>query len=328
MEAGATVKAIVIHETGGPDVLNQEEVSEPSPGPGQILIDVEAAGLNFIDTYHRSGLYSIDLPFTPGLEGAGTVAGVGPDVTAFTVGDRVAWSGSLGSYAERHVVAESSAVPIPDAVDTEVAAAVILQGLTAHYLAIDTYPLRSGDTCLVHAGAGGVGLLLTQIAVMRGARVVTTVGTYEKAELSRAAGADEVIVYAGHDFKEAVEAVIGEHSIDVVYDGVGQATFDQSIDLLRPRGTMVTYGNSSGPVPPVAPLTLTQKGSLFLTRPTMAHYLRTRDELLARAGDLFGWISEGRLVVRIGAEFPMARAADAHRALEARLTTGKVLILP
>ncbi|HET9261112.1 MAG TPA: quinone oxidoreductase [Acidimicrobiia bacterium] len=322
------MKAIVIHETGPPDVLSHEDVTEPSPGDGQILVDVEAAGLNFIDTYHRSGLYPMDLPLIPGLEGAGTVVTVGTGVTGFAVGDRVAWSNALGSYSERHVVAESSAVPIPDGVDTKIAAAVILQGLTAHYLVMDTYPLQSGDTCLIHAGAGGVGLLLTQIAAMRGARVVTTVGTEEKAGLSRAAGADEVVVYTGHDFRDAVAELIGEHSIDVVYDGVGQATFDQSIDLLRPRGMMVTYGNSSGPVPPISPLTLTQKGSLFLTRPTMAHYLRTRDELLGRAEDLFGWISEGRIDVRIGAEYPLTEAADAHRALEARQTTGKVLILP
>lgn len=322
------MKATVIHETGGPEVLSHEDVREPVPGPGQLLVDVDAAGLNFIDTYHRSGLYTMDLPFTPGLEGAGTVAGVGDGVTEFVVGDRVAWSGALGSYAERHLVAETSAVPVPEGVETKVAAAVLLQGLTAHYLAVDTYPVQSGEICLIHAGAGGVGLLLTQIAVMRGARVVTTVGTEEKAELSRAAGAHDVVVYAGHDFKEAVESLVGEHSIDVVYDGVGQATFDQGIDLLRPRGMMVTYGNASGPVPPIAPLTLTQKGSLFLTRPTMAHYLRTREELLGRAEDLFRWVSEGRLDVRIGAEFPLTRAADAHRALEARQTTGKVLILP
>lgn len=322
------MKAIVVHETGDPGVLSHEEVAKPPVGPGQVLVDVEAAGLNFIDTYHRSGLYPMNLPFIPGLEGAGTVIDIGTGVSEFEVGDRVAWSSALGSYAEQHVVAEASAVPIPDGVDTSVAAAALLQGLTAHYLAVDTYPLRRGDTCLIHAGAGGVGLLLTQIAAMRGARVVTTVGTDAKAELSLAAGADEVVVYAGHDFKDAVEGLVGEHAIDVVYDGVGKATFDQSIDLLRPRGMMVTYGNSSGPVPPVAPLTLTQKGSLFLTRPTMAHYLRTRDELLQRAADLFGWISEGRLDVRIGSEYPLSRAADAHRALETRQTTGKVLLRP
>lgn len=322
------MKAIVIHEAGGPEVLISEEVPEPSPGPGELLVEVSAAGLNFIDTYQRSGLYPMTFPFTPGLDGAGTVIETGPDVSGFEVGDRVAWSQALGSYADRHVVREASAVPIPDGIDTRIAAAVLLQGLTAHFLAIDTYPLKSGDTCLIHAGAGGVGLLLTQIAKMRGAQVITTAGTPEKAEVSRAAGADDVVVYTDTDFKEAVEDIVGEKAVDVVYDGVGQATFDQSIDLLRPRGMMVTYGNSSGPVPPLAPLILSQKGSLFLTRPTMAHYLRTRDELLGRTDDLFGWITDGQLDVRIGAEFPLAEAADAHRALEARNTTGKVLIVP
>lgn len=322
------MKAIVVHEAGGPEVLSSEDVPDPSPGPAELLVGVSAAGLNFIDTYQRSGLYPMTFPFTPGLDGAGTVMEIGSDVTDFGVGDRVAWSGTLGSYAERHVVPEVSAVPIPDEVDTRIAAAVLLQGLTAHYLAIDTYPLQSGDTCVIHAGAGGVGLLLTQIAKMRGARVITTTGTREKAELSRAAGADDVVVYTDTDFKDAVEDLVGEKAVDVVYDGVGRATFDQSIDLLRPRGMMVTYGNSSGPVPPIAPLILSQKGSLFLTRPTMAHYLRTREELLSRTGDLFDWITDGQLDVRIGAEFPLADAADAHRALESRSTTGKVLIVP
>lgn len=322
------MKAIVIHQAGGAEVLNLEEVAESSPGPGELAVEVSAAGLNFIDTYQRSGLYPMTFPFTPGLDGAGIVVETGPDVVEFEVGDRVAWSGTLGSYSERHLVPEASAVLVPDEVDIRIAAAVLLQGLTAHYLAIDTYPLQSGETCLVHAGAGGVGLLLTQIAKMRGARVITTAGTPEKAELTRAAGADEAIVYTETDFKEAVEELVGEKAVDVVYDGVGQATFDKSIDLLRPRGMMVTYGNSSGPVPPLAPLILSQKGSLFLTRPTMAHYLRNREELMGRADELFTWISDGRLDVRIGAEFPLARAADAHRALEARATTGKVLILP
>jgi NADPH2:quinone reductase len=292
------------------------------------LVDVDAAGLNFIDTYQRSGLYPLAFPFTPGVEGAGTVAAVGDDVTGFSVGDRVGWVGVLGTYAEKHIVAAERAIPIPIGMETDVVAAVLLQGITAHYLANDTFPLKKGDRCLIHAAAGGVGLLLTQIAVMKGAMVVTTVGSEEKAELSRAAGADEVIVYRQVDFKEEVEKLIGANSLDVVFDGVGAATFDKGLDLLRPRGMMVTFGNASGPVPAVAPLILAEKGSIFLTRPTMAHYIQTRDELLSRANDLFDWVSTGALDVRIGHRYPLGRAGDAHRALEGRETTGKVLLHP
>jgi NADPH2:quinone reductase len=322
------MKAIVIHEAGGPDKLRIEQVPEPTPGPADLLVDVDAAGLNFIDTYQRSGLYPLTFPFTPGVEGAGTVAAVGDDVTGFSVGDRVGWVGVLGTYAEKHIVAAERAIPIPIGMETDVVAAVLLQGITAHYLANDTFPLKKGDRCLIHAAAGGVGLLLTQIAVMKGAMVVTTVGSEEKAELSRAAGADEVIVYRQVDFKEEVEKLIGANSLDVVFDGVGAATFDKGLDLLRPRGMMVTFGNASGPVPAVAPLILAEKGSIFLTRPTMAHYIQTRDELLSRANDLFDWVSTGALDVRIGHRYPLGRAGDAHRALEGRETTGKVLLHP
>jgi NADPH2:quinone reductase len=322
------MRAIVIHEIGGPEKLLLEEVAEPKPGPGEILVSVEAAGLNFIDTYHRIGLYPLEFPFTPGLEGAGTVVQAGDEVDAFANGDRVGWCNALGSYAEQIVLPADKAIPIPDGVGPDQAAAVLLQGITAHYLAADTYPLEAGDRCLIHAGAGGVGLLLTQIARMRGAHVITTVGSEDKVELSRDAGAHEVIVYTEVDFKEAVEDLFGPQSLDVVYDGVGAATFDKGIDLLRPRGMMVTFGNASGPVPPVPPLLLSQKGSLFLTRPTMAHYMRTREELLSRAEDLFDWVAEGALDVLIGGEYPLERAAEAHIALEGRQTTGKVLIRP
>jgi len=322
------MKAIVVHEAGGPEKLVIENVPDPEPGPGELLVDVAAAGLNFIDTYHRGGLYPLEFPFTPGLEGAGEVVSAGSDVEGFSAGDRVGWVNVLGTYAGKHVVPAERVVPIPDDVADDVAAAVLLQGITAHYLASDTFPLKPGDKCLVHAGAGGVGLLLTQIAHMRGARVITTVGTEEKATLSRDAGADEVIVYSEVDFADAVESSVGPHALDVVYDGVGAATFEKSIDLLRPRGLMVTFGNASGPVPEIAPLLLAEKGSIFLTRPTMAHYIQTREELLGRSGDLFGWIRSGDLQVRIGAEYPLERAADAHRSLEARQTTGKVILRP
>jgi len=322
------MKAIVVHEAGGPERLTLEEVADPSPGAGDLLVEVESAGLNFIDTYQRSGLYPLDFPFTPGLEGAGTVAAVGEGVTGFSVGDRVGWVSTLGTYAEQHLVPAENAIPIPEQLDTDVVAAVLLQGITAHYLANDTFPLKEGDRCLIHAAAGGVGLLLTQIADMKGATIITTVGTAEKAELSRAAGADEVINYREVDFKEAVEQSIGAHNLDVVFDGVGAATFDKGLDLLRPRGMMVTFGNASGPVPEISPLILAQKGSLFLTRPTMAHYIQTREELLGRANELFDWIAAGRLEVRIGHEYPLERVAEAHRALEGRETTGKVLLHP
>lgn len=328
MEGEATVKAIVVSEKGGPEKLVMADVDDPTPGPGELLVRVAAAGLNYIDTYHRGGLYPMDFPMTPGLEGAGSVVAIGSDVEGFSESDRVGWVAALGSYSELHLVPADKAIPLPDEVEAKTAAAVLLQGITAHYLATDTFPLSRGNRCLVHAGAGGVGLLLTQISKMRGAEVITTVGTEAKAELSRKAGADRVIVYTDDDFKEAIVGEFGEDGIDVVYDGVGAATFEKGLDILRPRGMMVTFGNASGPVPEVSPLLLMQKGSLFLTRPTMFHYIATREALLGRASDLFDWISSGDLNVLIGDEYPLAEAAEAHRALEGRQTTGKVLLIP
>jgi NADPH2:quinone reductase len=328
MEGGATVKAIVVAEGGGPEKLVLADVPDPTPAVGELIVQVSAAGLNFIDTYQRGGLYPMDFPFTPGLEGAGVVVEVGESVDDFSIGDRVGWTSVIGSYAEKHAVPADAAIPIPEAVDEATTAAMLLQGVTAHYLATDTYSLARGDRCLIHAGAGGVGLLLTQIAKLYGAEVVTTVGTDQKAQLSKDAGSDHVVVYTRENFKDAIEDAYGPHPLDVIYDGVGAATFEDSLDLLRPRGMMVTFGNASGPVPAVSPLTLAQKGSLFLTRPTMTHYLQTREELLGRANALFEWIADGHLNVRVGAEYPLEQASDAHRALEGRQTTGKVLLEP
>ena len=322
------MKAMTIPRTGGPEVMEWTDVDEPDAGPDEVVIAVEAAGVNFIDTYHRTGLYPMELPIVPGLEGAGTVVAAGAATDDIAVGDRVAWSGGLGSYAERVAVAAAGVVPVPDSVPADIAAAAMLQGLTAHYLTTDTFPLGAGARCLIHAGAGGVGLLLIQLAKMRGAEVFTTVGSEDKAELARSAGADHVILYREVDFGDAVEEIAGPNALDVVYDGVGKTVFDRSLELLRMRGMMVQFGNASGAVDPVAPLRLSRGGSLFLTRPTLFHYIATRSELLRRATDLFGWIEAGELDVRIGARFPMADAGDAHRALEGRRTTGKVLLVP
>jgi NADPH2:quinone reductase len=322
------MQGIEIREHGGPEVLTWAELAEQEPGAGEMLVEVAGAGVNFIDTYQRTGLYPVDLPFTPGLEGAGTVAAVGPDVEAFEVGDRVAWTSVLGTYAERVVVPADKAVAVPDGVDLDVAAAVMLQGMTAHYLAIDTFPLKPGDRCLIHAGAGGVGLLLIQVAKRLGAEVFTTVGTAEKGELAAAAGADHVIIYTEQDFGDAIEATAGVRPLDVVYDGVGAATFDRGLELLRSRGLMALFGQSSGVVGPLDPAVLNRHGSLFLTRPSLFHYIAERSELERRSSDLFGWIAAGELDVRIGARFELAQAADAHRALEGRQTTGKVLLVP
>jgi NADPH2:quinone reductase len=319
---------IQIIELGGPEVLTWAELPEPEAGDGEIVVEVASAGLNFIDTYHRTGLYPMGLPFTPGLEGAGAVVAVGAGVDSLAVGDHVAWPTSIGSYAERVAMSASSVVAVPEAVDLEVAAAVPLQGMTAHFLATDTYPLMPGDRCLIHAGAGGVGLLLIQIAKMRGAEVFTTVGSPEKAELATVAGADHTILYRDVDFAEAVTEIAGERPLDVLYDGVGKAVFAQSLTLLRPRGMMVTFGNASGPVDPISPLELSANGSLYLTRPTLFHHVATHDEMQRRADDLFAWIESGELDVRIGERFAMRDAAEAHRALEGRRTTGKVILIP
>ena len=322
------MKAIRIDSHGGPEVLRLGEEPDPSPGDGELLVRVEAAGLNFIDVYHRTGLYPNPLPLTPGLEGAGVVTGVGPGVTGFREGDRVAWTRVLGSYAESVLVPAEQAVAIPDGIDTQTAAAVMLQGLTAHYLCNSTYAVKSGDTCLVHAAAGGVGLLLVQMARAKGARVFGTVSTDEKAALAREAGADEVILYTREDFLEAVQNHTAGRGVEVVYDAVGKDTFEKSLDCLASRGMMVSYGQSSGPVPPIEPLMLSQKGSLFLTRPVLFHYIPDRPSLEARSADVLGAVASGQLKVRIGQTFPLAEAAEAHRALEGRKTTGKVLLLP
>ncbi len=329
MEGGAILRAVYVHEKGGPEKLTVGEGPDPEAGPGEILVEVAAAGLNYIDTYHRSGLYPTEYPMIPGVEGAGRVIDVGPGVEEYRVGDRVAWPwGVVGSYAEKLALPTRWAVPIPEDQTEDSAVALMVQGMTAHYLATDTFPLRPGARCLIHAGAGGVGLLLTQVAKIRGAEVITTVGTDEKAEMSRRAGADHVVVYTRDDFGAAVEEIHGPAALDVVYDGVGAATFERGLDLLRPRGMMVTYGNASGPPAPFSPLVLSRKGSLYLTRPTLADYIQTREEMMGRAADLFRWSAEGRVTVHIGAEFSLEEAAQAHRALEGRLTTGKILIRP
>jgi NADPH2:quinone reductase len=319
---------IQIEAPGGPEVLAWRELPEPEPGENDVIVEVEAAGLNFIDTYQRSGLYEVALPFVPGLEGAGMVVWTGGAVESLTIGDRVAWPGSPGSYATLARLPADRVVKVPETIGHEVAAAIPLQGMTAHYLAIDTYPLAEGSRCLIHAGAGGVGLLLIQIAKLRGAEVFTTVGSEEKAELAKGAGADHTILYRDVDFAEAVTEIAGPRPLDVVYDGVGQSVFDASLSVLRPRGTMATFGNASGPVPPVAPLTLSANGSLFLTRPTLVDHIASRADLERRADDLFGWIASGDLHVRVGEHFAMRDAADAHRAIEGRQTTGKVLLVP
>jgi len=320
--------ALRIHETGGPEKIVAEDVPAPAPGAGQVRIRVEAAGVNFIDTYKRSGLYPVPRPHTLGQEAAGEITAVGADVTEFRVGDRVASAAVEGAYAAEAVIPAAQTVRVPDSVPSRLAAAVMLQGLTAHYLACDTFPLKPGDTALVHAAAGGVGQLLVQIAKLRGARVLATAGTDDKARLAREAGADAVCVYTRENFTEAARAFTEGRGVDVVYDGVGQATFTGSLDSLRPRGLLVSFGNASGAVPPFAPLLLSQKGSLFLTRPTLAHHTRTPAELQARAADLFAWIAADALRVHVGASYPLAAAAEAHRALEARATTGKVLLVP
>ena len=322
------MKAVRVHAPGGPEALRYEDVPDPKPQAGEAVVGVEAAGVNFIDVYHRTGLYKASLPGTLGQEGAGTVVAVAPDVADLKPGDRVAWASVIGAYAEQAAVPAHRLVKLPPGVSTRQGAAAMLQGMTAHYLACSTYPLKPGDACLVHAGAGGVGLLLTQIAKHRGARVFTTVSTAEKARLSRGAGADATIDYTTQDFEVEVRRLTDGRGVQVVYDSVGKTTFERSLASLAPRGMMVLFGQSSGPVGPFDPQVLNQRGSLFLTRPTLFHYIASRAELLERAGEVLSWISEGRLKLRIEHEFPLAAAAEAHRALEGRRTTGKVLLLP
>lgn len=322
------MKAIRNHETGGPDVLCYEDVADPTPGAGELLIDVQAIGVNFIEVYQRQGLYPLQRPFTPGAEAAGVVSAIGPGVTDFAVGDRVVSETVRGAYAERAIVAASRAIKIPDGVSTKQAAAVCLQGFTAHYLSTSTFPLAPGHRALIHAAAGGVGLLLVQMAKRRGAFVIGTASTDEKRRLAREAGADEVIDYTTHDFAAEAKRITNDAGVHVVYDSVGRSTFDKSLDVLVRRGMMVLFGQSSGPVPPFDPQILNRKGSLFLTRPKLGDYAATRNELLSRANDVLGWVASGELKVRLGAEFALRDAADAHRALEGRRTTGKVLLIP
>ena len=323
------MKALRVHEHGGPEVVKYEEIDVPTPGRGEAVVKIAAAGVNFIDVYYRSGLNKPpSLPFTLGMEAAGTVTAIGDGVTEVNVGDRVAYCMVLGAFAEYAAVPAWRLVPLPDAVSFDTAAAMMLQGMTAHYLTRDTYPLQPGQTALVHAAAGGAGFLIVQAARKRGAKVIATVGTDAKAEIAREAGADEVIVYSKQEFDAEVKRLTDGRGVDVVYDSVGAATFEKSLNSLRPRGFMVLFGNSSGPVPAIAPLTLAAKGSLFLTRPGLNAYSATREEIVSRTNDLFAWLQSGDLKVRIHAVRPLAEARQAHEALEARQTTGKLLLRP
>jgi len=320
------MKAIRVHEYGQEDKLTYEQIPVPIPGPGQVRVKVEAIGLNFVDIYNRKGLYGQPLPFTPGTECAGVVDAVGEGVSDFAPGDRVATERAIGSYAELTVAPAIGLYRLPEDISARQAAATMLQGLTAHYLTSSTYPLKRGETALVHAAAGGVGLLLVQMAKRTGARVIGTVSTEEKAVLAGSAGADDVILYQNIDFARETRRLTDGRGVEVVYDSVGQATFDKSLDCLKPRGYLVLFGQSSGPVPPVDPQILNRKGSLFLTRPTLGSYTLTREEFMWRANDIFGWLAAGELSVRIDRIFPLAEAAAAHRYLENRQSKGKILL--
>jgi len=322
------MKAIRIHSPGGPEVLTYEDIPMPEPKAGEARVKIDAIGVNFIDVYHRTGLYPMKTPFTLGVEGAGIVDAVGDGVTEVKKGDRVAYAMIPGSYAEYAIVPATKLVPVPESVDTKTAAATMLQGMTAHYLTLSAYNLKKGDTALVHAAAGGVGLLLVQAAKMVGARVIGTVSTETKAELARQAGADEIILYTQSDFLAEVKTLTEGRGVNVVYDSVGATTFEKSLDCLRPRGYLVLFGQSSGPVAPFDPGKLAGKGSLFLTRPSLAHYTLDRAELLERSGDLFSWIQSGKLKPRIEKVIPMKDAAEAQRQLEGRKTTGKIVLIP
>jgi NADPH2:quinone reductase len=321
-------RAVRVRRTGGPEVLEVEDVEVGAPGPGELLVDVAAAGVNYIDTYQRGGIYPIELPFTLGQEGAGVVRAVGAGVRTFACGDRVAWQGVLGSYAQQALVPADAAVAVPDEVPDEIAAATLLQGVTAHYLVRSTYPVQNGDTVLVHAAAGGVGLLLTQLARARGARVIGTVSTEGKERLAREAGADEVIRYDEVDFAQRTRELTGGAGVAAVYDGVGRSTVDGSLASLRPRGVLALFGAASGPVPPIDPQRLNAAGSVYLTRPTVKHYTQTREELEWRAGELFSAVVDGTLAIRIGGTYPLSDARKAHEDLEGRRTTGKLLLMP
>jgi NADPH2:quinone reductase len=322
------MKQIQVSEFGGPEVLKLVDAPKPVPGAGQALVKIAASGVNFIDVYFRSGLYKADLPFTPGNEASGIVESVGPDVTELQPGERVAWAMTRGSYAEYALVPAAQLVPLPDDVDLNTAAAAMLQGMTAHYLTHSTYPLKPGDKALVHAAAGGAGRLIVQMAKMLGATVYGTAGTDAKAAIAKEAGADEVIVYTRDDFAVEVKRLTGGKGVDVIYESVGATTFLKGLDLLRPRGMMALFGQSSGPVQPIDPNILNPKGSLFLTRPSLAHHVLTREELLWRSGDVLSWIGSGKLKLRIDKTYPLADAAEAHRDLEGRKTAGKLLLIP
>jgi NADPH2:quinone reductase len=324
-----TARVIRIHRTGGPEVMQLEEVQLPAPGPGQVLVRIEASGVNFIDIYQRSGVYQLPLPLALGQEAAGVVEQVGPGVRDLRPGQRVAWTSIQGTYATHAVVPAERVVQVPEGVSSKLAAAVMLQGMTAHYLSHDTYPLKPGEACLIHAAAGGVGLLFCQMAAKRlGARVIGTAGTEEKAQLARKAGAAEVIVYTKQDFKAEVKRITDGAGVSVVYDSVGKDTFDRSLSCLRRRGMLVLFGQSSGPVPPFDLQRLATGGSLYITRPTLGSYIATREELLARAGAVLEMVRKGELEVKIEAELPLAQAAEAHRMLASRKTTGKLILIP
>jgi NADPH:quinone reductase len=320
------MRAVRVERNGGPEVLAVRAVDPPKPEAGEVVVDVAASGVNFVDVYQRTGLYQVPLPYTPGQEGAGTVSAVGADVRGVSVGDRVGWGDAAGSYAEQVAIPASKAVPLPAEIDAETAAAALVQGLTAQYLVRSTYPVRPGDDVLVHAAAGGVGLLLVQMVKHLGGRVIGTVSTPAKAEQARAAGADLVVGY--DEVPDAVREFTDGDGVAVAYDGVGAATFEASLASLRPRGYLVSFGNASGPVPAIEPLRLMRAGSVFLTRPTMAHYLLTREELLERTGEVLRWVADGTVNVHVGGRYPLDEASRAHEDLEARRSTGKLLIVP
>ena len=322
------MKAVQVQKTGGPEVLTLVDVPVPKPKPNEAIVKIAASGVNFIDVYFREGRYPSPLPFVDGQEGAGTVTEVGNDVKTLKPGDHVAYSNVLGSYAEYAAVPAEKLVKVPSGISDEQAAAAMLQGMTAHYLVHSTYALKRDETALIHAAAGGVGLLLVQMAKNIGARVIGTAGTEEKAKLAKDAGADEVIVYTKQDFEAETKRLTGNKGVDVIYDGVGKATFEQDLNLLRPRGYLVLFGGASGAVPPFDPIKLSQKGSLFLTRPTLMNYTSTREELELRAGDVLQWIAAGKLKLRIAHKYKLTDAAQAHRDLEGRKTTGKIILLP
>lgn len=322
------MKAIRVHEVGGPEQMRVDEIPVPTPGPKQALVKIDTTGVNFIDIYFRTGLYKADSPFTLGMEAAGIVEAIGPEVTEVAVGERVAYAMTRGSYAEYAVVPSSTLVKVPDNVPLATAAAVMLQGMTAHYLSHSTFPLEKNHTALIHAAAGGTGAILVQMAKLRGARVIATVGNEEKAARAKAVGADEVILYSTQDFEAEARRLTDGKGVDVVYDSVGASTFQKSINSLKPRGMMVTFGNASGPVPAIEPLLLSAKGSLFLTRPTLANYASTRDEILWRAGDVLRWVSSGALQIQIHKTYAFAEAAQAHTDLAGRASAGKLLLKP